>query len=77
MTLFTLINLLQTRTSQHPERLAYTFLEDREKPTASLTYRQLDEKARALAYGRWLHNRYRRLRDRWRAIALSTIRSVS
>lgn len=49
MILSTLVNLLQTRTSLHPDRLAYTFLEDGEKPIASLTYRQLDEKARVIA----------------------------
>jgi acyl-CoA synthetase (AMP-forming)/AMP-acid ligase II len=57
MALFTLVNLLQNLASQHPvgaaspqgNRIAYTFLEDGEKPIASLTYRSLDEKARAIA----------------------------
>ena len=57
MALFTLVNLLQNLASQHPvraaspqgNRIAYTFLEDGEKPLASLTYRSLDEKARAIA----------------------------
>jgi len=49
MALFTLVNLLQNLASQHPDRLAYTFLEDGEKPSASLTYRSLDAKARAIA----------------------------
>ena len=57
MALFTLVNLLQNLASQHPvraaspqgNRIAYTFLEDGEKPSASLTYRSLDEKARAIA----------------------------
>ena len=45
----TLVNLLHNRASQHLDRIAYTFLEDGEKPSASLTYQQLDEKARAIA----------------------------
>jgi acyl-CoA synthetase (AMP-forming)/AMP-acid ligase II len=57
MALFTLVNLLQNLASQHPvrpaspqgNRIAYTFLEDGKKPSASLTYRSLDEKARAIA----------------------------
>lgn len=57
MALFTLVNLLQNRAFQHPDRaaspqgnhIAYTFLEDGKKPSASLTYCQLDEKARAIA----------------------------
>ncbi|MBW4473277.1 MAG: AMP-binding protein [Stenomitos rutilans HA7619-LM2] len=45
----TLVNLLQERASQHPDRTAYTFLEDGERESDTLTYRQLDEKARAIA----------------------------
>ncbi len=69
----TLVNFLQNRTSKYPDRLAYTFLEDGEKSIASLTYRQLDEKARAIAYGRRLSDRCWRFRDRWSAIALPAI----
>jgi acyl-CoA synthetase (AMP-forming)/AMP-acid ligase II len=47
--MFSLVNLLQNLASQHPDRIAYTFLENREKPSASLTYRSFDEKARAIA----------------------------
>ena len=43
-----IVNLLQRRASQHPNRVAFTFLENGTSPT-SLTYRQLDEKAKAIA----------------------------
>ncbi len=49
MTLYTLVNLLRSRASQHPDRTAYTFLEDGEHESHTLTYRQLDEKAKAIA----------------------------
>ncbi|HIK19196.1 MAG TPA: AMP-binding protein [Leptolyngbyaceae cyanobacterium M33_DOE_097] len=45
----TLIDLLQERTSQHPDKVAYTFLEDGERESSSFTYQQLDQKARAIA----------------------------
>jgi acyl-CoA synthetase (AMP-forming)/AMP-acid ligase II len=45
----TLIDLLRWRAQQQPERLAYTFLEDGEHETASITYAELDRRARALA----------------------------
>jgi len=45
----TLVNLLQERAPQHPDQTAYTFLEDGEQEGDWLTYRQLDEKARAIA----------------------------
>lgn len=45
----TLINLLQDRASLHPDQVAYTFLEDGEHESDTLTYRQLDEKAREIA----------------------------
>lgn len=38
--MLTLIDLLRDRASQHPDRIAYTFLEDGEKCSASLTYRE-------------------------------------
>ncbi|MEH2135980.1 AMP-binding protein [Nostoc sp.] len=44
----TLVNLYNC-VSLHPDKIAYTFLEDEEKPSASLTYQQLDEKAKAIA----------------------------
>lgn len=40
---------MRNRAFQPPDRIAYTFLEDGEKPSASLTYCQLDAKARAIA----------------------------
>ncbi|MEO0843076.1 MAG: AMP-binding protein [Cyanobacteria bacterium J06643_5] len=43
-----IVNLLQRRASQHPNRVAFTFLENGTSPT-NLTYRQLDEKAKAIA----------------------------
>ncbi|MGB5968476.1 MAG: AMP-binding protein [Spirulinaceae cyanobacterium] len=49
MTLSTLVNLLQNRACQHPNQIAYTFLENGQKPNTTLTYRQLDQKARAIA----------------------------
>jgi acyl-CoA synthetase (AMP-forming)/AMP-acid ligase II len=45
----TLIHLLQDRASQHPDQTAYTFLEDGEREVNSLTYQQLDQRARAIA----------------------------
>ncbi|MEH2003239.1 MAG: fatty acyl-AMP ligase [Nostoc sp.] len=45
----TLVSCLRDRLSQYPDQIAYTFLENGEKPSASLTYRQLDAKARAIA----------------------------
>ena len=47
--MLTLVDLLRDRASQHPNRTAYTFLEDGEREVSSLTYRQLDEKVRAIA----------------------------
>jgi len=49
MTLYTLVNLLRSRASQYPDQTAYIFLEDGEHESHTLTYRQLDEKARAIA----------------------------
>lgn len=45
----TLVDLLHDRASQQPGLTAYTFLEDGEREISSLTYRQLDEKARTIA----------------------------
>ncbi len=45
----TLVDLLRDRASQYPEKVAYTFLEDGEYEVSHFTYRQLDEKARAIA----------------------------
>lgn len=43
-----IVNLLQRRASENPNRVAFTFLENGTSPT-NLTYRQLDEKAKAIA----------------------------
>lgn len=45
----TLVDLLRDLVSQHPDQTAYTFLENGERESSSLTYRQLDEKVRAIA----------------------------
>jgi amino acid adenylation domain-containing protein len=44
-----LVELLRWRAARQPDRLAYTFLLDGETEEASLTYGELDEKARAVA----------------------------
>ncbi|USR93142.1 AMP-binding protein [Phormidium yuhuli AB48] len=43
------MHLLQTRAQQQPNPLAYTFLKNGKTPTSQLTYRQLDQKAKAIA----------------------------
>lgn len=45
----TLVDLLHDLTTQHPDQVAYTFLENGDQENDTLTYRQLDEKARAIA----------------------------
>lgn len=45
----TLVQLLRERAAESADRHAYTFLADGNKETARLTYRELDEKARAIA----------------------------
>jgi acyl-CoA synthetase (AMP-forming)/AMP-acid ligase II/acyl carrier protein len=45
----TLVELLRWRAQHQPDRLAYRFLTDGEIEEEQLTYRQLDERARALA----------------------------
>ena len=42
----TLVDLLHDLTTQHPDQVAYTFLENGDQENDTLTYRQLDEKAR-------------------------------
>ncbi|HEY9401515.1 MAG TPA: amino acid adenylation domain-containing protein, partial [Pyrinomonadaceae bacterium] len=46
---FTLVDLLQKRASNQPDRRAYTFLLDGEAEEAHLTYAELDAQARAIA----------------------------
>jgi acyl transferase domain-containing protein/acyl-CoA synthetase (AMP-forming)/AMP-acid ligase II/acyl carrier protein len=45
----TLVELLQNRAQQHPERVAFTFLVDGELEEVRLTYGALDQQARAIA----------------------------
>ncbi len=45
----TLIDLLQQRRTETPDRLAFTFLSDGEQEGASVSYRELDRQARAIA----------------------------
>ncbi len=45
----TLVDLLRYRALQQPVQLAFTFLEDGETESASLTYRELDRYSRAIA----------------------------
>ena len=45
----TLVELLRYRASTQPERIAYIFLRDGETEEARLTYRELDQNARAIA----------------------------
>ncbi|MGL5807802.1 MAG: AMP-binding protein, partial [Xenococcaceae cyanobacterium] len=45
----TLIDLLQDRSAQQPEKIAYIFLKDGETESGSLTYGELDRQARAIA----------------------------
>ncbi|MCU0570285.1 MAG: AMP-binding protein, partial [Oculatellaceae cyanobacterium Prado106] len=45
----TLIDILGDRAHHHPDRTAYTFLLDGDTQEASLTYRQLEQRVRAIA----------------------------
>jgi acyl-CoA synthetase (AMP-forming)/AMP-acid ligase II len=45
----TLVELLRQRATHQPDRLAYTFLLDGETTEATLTYAQLDQRARTIA----------------------------
>jgi len=46
-----LVDLLRSRAEGTPERLAYTFLLDGETKVSSMTYRELDRRARTVAVG--------------------------
>ncbi|HET9587877.1 MAG TPA: AMP-binding protein, partial [Anaerolineales bacterium] len=48
----TLIDLLRSRAEQYPDRLAYRFIQDGEKEVITITYGELDRRARAI--GAWL-----------------------
>ena len=45
----TLVNILRQRASEQPDKVAYTFLIDGESHAISFTYRQLEQKAQAIA----------------------------
>lgn len=45
----TLVDILRQRASLQPDKVAYTFLTDGETEAVSLTYRQLEQKAQAIA----------------------------
>ena len=45
----TLVDLLRYRASHQPDQTAYTFLQDGRKEAGSITYQQLDRRARAIA----------------------------
>ena len=49
LSLITLSHLLHYRALQQPNQLAYTFLADGKEEEVSLTYQELDQKARAIA----------------------------
>jgi amino acid adenylation domain-containing protein len=46
---FSLVDLVRARSLEHPEKLAYTFLSEGDASEASMTYAQLDRRARAIA----------------------------
>ncbi|RPJ24187.1 MAG: fatty acyl-AMP ligase, partial [Chloroflexi bacterium] len=50
----TLVELLRSRADQHPDRLAYRFIQDSEAEIISITYGELDRQARAI--GAWLES---------------------
>ena len=50
----TLVELLRSRADQHPDRLAYRFIQDSETEIISITYGELDRQARAI--GAWLES---------------------
>lgn len=44
-----IINILCYQAQHQPEKIAYTFLEDGETESGSITYQELDQQARAIA----------------------------
>ena len=48
----TLLDLLQTRADEHPDRLAFRFLQDSDSDIVTITYGEIDSRARAI--GAWL-----------------------
>lgn len=50
ITFSTFVELLRWRSSRQPDRQIYTFLADAEAEEARLSYKELDQKARKIAY---------------------------
>ena len=50
----TLVDLLQSRADQHPDDLAYRFIQDNDSDIVTITYGELDRRARAI--GAWLES---------------------
>lgn len=50
----TLVELLRWRADQQPDSLAYRFLQDGDSEIVSITYAELDQRARAI--GAWLES---------------------
>lgn len=46
----TLIDILQQKAQQHPNQIAYRFLQEGETETETITYRELERKAQAIAH---------------------------
>src|SRR5919108_4714235 len=52
--LSTLVELLRSRAENHPDRLAYRFIQDSDSEIITITYGELDRRARAI--GAWLES---------------------
>jgi amino acid adenylation domain-containing protein/thioester reductase-like protein len=50
----TLLDLLRTRANEHPDRLAYRYIQDNDSDIVTITYSELDRRARAI--GAWLES---------------------
>ncbi len=52
--LTSLLDLLRTRAEEHPDKLAYRFIQDSDSDIITITYAELDRRARAI--GAWLES---------------------
>ncbi len=52
----TLLDLLQTRAGENPDRLAYRYIQDNDEDIVTITYGELDRQARAI--GAWLESQH-------------------
>src|SRR6266540_103521 len=50
----TLVHRLRLRADQHPDKLAYRFIQDNDSEIVTITYEELDRQARAI--GAWLES---------------------